>query len=140
MQIKIQNKELSNVVQFLENLTMKGKQSLARSRMLQILEKKQKEFNEDRKTVIVDSADKDDKGEAIINDDGTYKLSAEGNAVASKEISNLLEEYAVIEYGEHSSRLNDLEKYVTEFNEEVTGNVAQGFFVLVTAFENKEDK
>lgn len=140
MQIKIKNKELSNVEQFLENLTMKGKQSIARSRMLQILEKKQKEFAEDRKSIVIAYAEKDDKGEAIVKEDGTYELSTKGNAEASKEIADLLEEDAVIDYGEYSSRLNDLEKFIIEFDDEVSGNVAQGFFVLVTAFENKEEK
>lgn len=140
MQIKIKNKELTNVVQFLENLTMKGKQSIARSRMLQILEKKQKEFAEDRKSIVIAYAEKDDKGEAIIKADGTYELSTKSNAEASKEIADLLEEDAVIDYGEYSSRLNDLEKIIIEFDDEVSGNVAQGFFVLVTAFENKEEK
>ncbi|MCD1023460.1 DUF1617 family protein [Enterococcus sp. SMC-9] len=138
MKIKIKNKELANVEQFLGNLTMKGKQSIARSRMLQILEKKQKEFAEDRKSIVIAYAEKDDKGEAIVKEDGTYELSTKGNAEASKEIADLLEEDAVIDYGEYSSRLNDLEKFIIEFDDEVSGNVAQGFFVLTTAFENKE--
>lgn len=140
MQIKIQNKEIVNVANFLEGLTMKGKLSIARSRMIQILDKKQKEFNEDRKSIVESYAEKDEDGKPKLKPDSTYELSAEGNAEASKEITKLLEEYAIIDYGEYSSRLNDLENYVTEFDEDVSGNVAQGFFVLVTAFENKEEK
>nr|DAY50708.1 MAG TPA: Protein of unknown function (DUF1617) [Caudoviricetes sp.] len=140
MQIKIQNKEIVNAADFLNGLTMKGKLSIARSRMIQILDKKQKEFAEDRKAIVESYAEKDKDGKPKLKSDNTYELSVEGNTEASKEITKLLEEYAVIEYGEHSSRLNDLEKYVTEFDEDVSGNVAQGLFVLVEAFENKEDK
>ncbi|MEG0078222.1 DUF1617 family protein [Enterococcus sp.] len=140
MQIKIQNKEIVNAADFLNGITMKGKLSIARSRMIQILDKKQKEFAEDRKAIVESYAEKDKDGKPKLKSDNTYELSVEGNTEASKEITKLLEEYAVIEYGEHSSRLNVLEKYVTEFDEDVSGNVAQGLFVLVEAFENKEDK
>ncbi|MGF2111615.1 DUF1617 family protein [Enterococcus casseliflavus] len=140
MQIKIKNKEIMCVINFLRNIVAKGKTSLARSQAIVLLERKEKEFTEDRKLIIEEHAEKDSDGKPITNDDGTYKLTAEGNKEAGKTITELFEEEAVIQYGEYTSKLNDLEKFLDEYDGDVSGDDAQGFFALVTAFENKEDK
>jgi hypothetical protein len=140
MQIKIKNKEIMCAIGFLRNIVAKGKTSLARSQAIVLLERKEKEFTDDRKLIIEEHADKDAEGNAIIKEDGTYQLSSESNKNASKAITELLEDDAVIEYGEYTSKLNDLEKYLNEYDGDVSGDEAQGFFALVTAFENKEDK
>lgn len=127
-------------INFLRNIVAKGKTSLARSQAIVLLERKEKEFTEDRKLIIEEHAEKDSDGKPITNDDGTYKLSPEGNKDAGKLISELFEDYAVIEYGEYTSKLNDLEKFLHEYDGDVSGDDAQGFFALVTAFENKEEK
>ena len=92
------------------------------------------------KLIIEEHAEKDSDGKPVTNDDGTYKLTAEGNKEAGKAITELFEEEAVIQYGEYTSKLNDLEKFLNEYDSDVSGDDAQGFFALVTAFENKEDK
>lgn len=140
MQIKIKNKEIMCAISFLRNVVAKGKTSLARSQAIVLLERKEKEFTEDRKLIIEEHAEKDTDGKPITNDDGTYKLSPESNKEAGKAITELFEEEAVIQYGEYTSKLNDLEKFLNEYDSDVSGDDAQGFFALVTAFENKEDK
>lgn len=140
MRISITNKNLSCVGDFLNSLNLKGQLSLSRSRLLNLIEKKQKEFNEDRKLIVENCAEKNEKGEPIENEDGTLKLSSEGNKQAGEEITELLEEEAVIEYGEYTSKIAKLEDFLKEYNDEVSGSQAQGFFALTTAFETKEDK
>lgn len=140
MQIKIKNKEIMCAISFLRNIVAKGKTSLARSQAIVLLERKEKEFNDDRKLIIEEHAEKDGEGNPVTNDDGTYKLTAEGNKEAGKAITELFEEEAVIEYGEYTSKLNDLENFLNEYDGDVSGDDAQGFFALVTAFENKGDK
>lgn len=127
-------------ISFLRNLVAKGKTSLARSQAIVLLERKEKEFTDDRKMIIEEHAEKDNDGKPITNDDGTYQLTSEGNQNAGKAITELLEEDAVIQYGEYTSKLNDLEKFLNEYDGDVSGDDAQGFFALVTAFETKEDK
>ena len=127
-------------ISFLRNLVAKGKTSLARSQAIVLLERKEKEFTDDRKMIIEEYAEKDSDGKPITNDDGTYQLTSEGNQNAGKAITELLEEDAVIQYGEYTSKLNDLEKFLNDYDGDVSGDDAQGFFALVTAFENKEDK
>lgn len=127
-------------ISFLRNLVAKGKTSLARSQAIVLLERKEKEFTDDRKMIIEEHAEKDSDGKSITNDDGTYQLTSEGNQNAGKAITELLEEDAVIQYGEYTSKLNDLEKFLNEYDGDVSGDDAQGFFALVTAFETKEDK
>ena len=140
MQIKIENKELPKVLGFLERLTAKGKYSLARSRMVNLLKKKYQEYLDEQKQIVENFADKDENGEPITKEDGTFQLSKIANKEANKELASLSEELAIIEYGEYSSRLKDLEEFLNGYEEDLTGDDAQGFFDLVDAFENKEEK
>lgn len=137
MRIKIKNEELVRVMTFLDGLTAKGKMSLARSRMIDLVKKKHQEYLDERKQIIEAHAEKDVDGQPITKDDGTYELSRKGNAEAGKEIIDLNKDFSVIEYGEYTNRINDLEQFLGEFDGELSGDAAQGFFVLMDAFDNK---
>lgn len=140
MKISISNKNLNAVAEFLNGLNVKGQLSLARSRLLALIDKKQTEFLDDRKSIVESFADKDSEGQPIVKDDGNIKLSKKATTEANKELLILLDEVSVIEYGEYTSKLSKLEGFLKEYDEEISGAAAQGFFVLVDAFENKEEK
>ena len=139
MRIKIKNEELVRVMTFLDGLAAKGKMSLARSRMIDLVKKKHQEYLDERKQIIEAHAEKDENDKPITNEDGTYKLTSKGNAEAGKEIIDLNKDFSVIEYGEYIIRINDLEQFLGEFDGELSGDAAQGFFVLMDAFETKEE-
>lgn len=140
MKIKIENKELPKVLGFLERLTAKGKYSLARSRMVSLTKKKYQEYLDEQKQIVENFSDKDEKGKPIIKEDGQFQLSRSNTQAANIELAALDDELAVIDYGEYSSRIKDLEEFLNGYEEDLTGDDAQGFFDLVDAFENKEEK
>ncbi|WP_459904786.1 DUF1617 family protein [Enterococcus thailandicus] len=140
MQIKIENKELPKIIGFLEQLTAKGKYSLARSRMLSLTKKKYQEYLDEQKLIVENFSDKDEEGKPITKEDGTFQLSHSNTQAANAELAVLDDDLVVIDYREYSSRIKDLEDFLNGYEEELSGDNAQGFFDLVDAFENKEEK
>lgn len=140
MKITIENNKLAICHNFLRDLSLKGKKSVSRTKMMKLVLRKNKEFEEARKEIIESYAKKDVDGKAIIDANDQYEFDVENRRLANKELTKLSEEKAVIEYGEFVNDLRFIEEHLNEYDEEISGDAAEAFATLLDAFENKEEK
>lgn len=136
MQIKFQGDYLVAVNNFLFNFKAKGRKSIARSKLLKLVEKKIKEFNEDEKMIIKEFAKLDEDGEPIILDGNRYDIDdLKGYAKAVKELN---EEEVIIEGGEYVNNFSHLKEALEDYDLELEGADAVAYEILMDAFENIE--
>ena len=137
--IKLQNKDLKNVADFLQNtVTAKGKKNVHRMRIVKAIAEKDKEVREDEVTLLKDYAKLDDDGEIVFLDNGQpiIKEKKEFNK-AHKE---LFEEEFVLDDKNLESALKTVEKLVNDFDKELSGQQAEAHFVLAEAFDNTAEE
>lgn len=78
------------------DVPLHGKESRARGRFINLLQPRAKEIEVERVKLLKEFADKDDKGEPIIEGE-SYKLSKEGLEKFQKEYGELLSEDFIID-------------------------------------------
>lgn len=140
MKITIENNKLAICHNFLRELSLKGKKSVSRTKMMKLVLRKSKEYEESRKEIIESYAKKDADEKAIIDANDQYEFDVENRRLANKELKKISEEKAVIEYGEFVNDLRFIEEHLNEYDEEISGDAAEAFATLLDAFENKEEK
>ncbi|KAF0822504.1 DUF1617 family protein [Cytobacillus firmus] len=136
MQVQIKNSYIPDIMEFLYNLSLKGKQSRHRTRFIKMLQEKWKQVGEEERELIKEFAGVDEKGEPNRNDQGNYAVEdVEGFKHQQEE---LLNENFVIDGGDHHGMLKTVKEVVLNFEEEVSGNTAVIYDYLCEAFENEE--
>lgn len=140
MKITIENNKLAICHNFLRDLPIKGKKSVSRTKMMKLILRKNKEYEEARKEIIESYAKKDSEGKVILDAHDQYDFDVDNRRQANKELTELTTEKAVIEYGEFINDLSFVEEYLNGYDEEISGDAAEAFATLLDAFENKEEK
>ncbi|WP_339183337.1 hypothetical protein [Oceanobacillus sp. FSL W7-1293] len=139
MTVKIQNKDLRNVADFLKNtVSVKGKKNVHRMRVVKAIADKDKEVKEEEVTLLKDYAKLDDEEEIIFLDNGQpiIKEKKEFNEAHKA----LFEEEFVLDDKNLESALKTVEKLVNDFDKELSGQQAEAHFILAEAFENAEEE
>ena len=132
--IKLQNKYLKNVADFLQNtLSAKGKKNVHRMRIVKALENKYKEVGEEEVTLLKEYAQLDDQGELKRNDAGGFDI--EDTKGFNESHKALYDEYFMIDDKNLESALKTVEKLVNDYDKELSGKSAEAHFILVEAFE-----
>lgn len=137
--IKIQNKHLNNVSDFLLNtVSAKGKKNVHRMRIVKTLQEKHKEVSEEELTLLKEYAGEDEEGNIKRNQHGNFDIKdVKGFNEAHKE---LFDEYFVIDDKNLESALNTVEKLVNDFDKELSGKDAEAHFILIEAFEEQPEE
>ncbi len=139
MTLKLKNKDLRNVADFLQNtVSVKGKKNVHRMRVVKAIAEKDKEVREEEVSLLKDYAKLDDQGEIIFLDNGQpiIKEKKEFNEAHKA----LFEEYFVLDDKNLESALKTTEKLVNDFDKELSGHQAEAHFILVEAFEIAEEE
>lgn len=132
--IKLQNKYLKNVADFLQNtVSAKGKKNVHRMRIVKAIENKNKEVGEEEVTLLKEYAQLDDKGELKRNDAGGFDI--EDTKGFNEQHKALYDEYFTIDDKNLESALKTVEKLVNDYDKELSGKSAEAHFILVEAFE-----
>ena len=132
--IKLQNKYLKNVADFLQNtVSAKGKKNIHRMRIVKALQERNKEVGEEEVTLLKEYAQLDDKGELKRNDAGGFSI--EDTKGFGEQHKALYDEYFVIDDKNLESALKTVEKLVNDYDKELSGKQAEAHFILVEAFE-----
>ncbi|WP_419893297.1 hypothetical protein [Oceanobacillus kimchii] len=133
--IKIQNKNLKDVADFLQNtISVKGKDNLHRMRIVKALNEKYENVAEEEVTLLKEYAVTNGEGELIKNEaDGFEIKDPKGFNEQHKE---LLEEYFILEDKNLESALKTVGKLVNDFDKELSGKDAEMHFILAEAFES----
>lgn len=139
MTIKLQNKDLANVANFLKNtVSVKGKKNIHRMRVVKVITERDKEVKEDEVRLLKDYAKLDDDGEIVFLDNGQpiIKEKKEFNEAHKA----LFDEEFVLDDKNLETAFKTVEKLVNDFDKELTGQQAEAHFILAEAFENPEEE
>lgn len=134
MKITVQNGQLFGMIQFLNDINLKGQASLGRTKLKEKLIKKHTTYGEDERAVIVEFADWTNEEE------GTYEWK-EGKAEEGKDTLKELKEKEVevdlFDYAKWSKVLKDK---ILDYDGELSGIKADAWAVLVEQFDTTEEE
>ena len=129
--------EAQPLVAFLQEITLKNKVSRLRNKLIKKLTEIANETDEERIDLCKEHAEKDENGEAIVEDD-QYKV--EDLEALNKEIQDLFQEEVAVEVGEYSSDFSPLFNYLDSeaFDMELSGVEANRYDRLLDIWETSQ--
>lgn len=135
----IKKEEAQPLAEFLQNLELKNKVSRLRNKLIKKLTVIATEMEEDRVNLCKEHAEKDEQGEAIIEDD-QYKV--EDLETLNKEIQELYHEEVAVEAGEYSSNFQPLFDYLDSesFDMPLSGVDANRYDRLLDIWEDAQEE
>ncbi|MCM2983846.1 hypothetical protein M3599_23410 [Niallia circulans] len=137
MKISIKVSYLPSVTEFLYNLTLKGKQSRHRSRLVKAMQEKWKEVVEEEQELLKEYAGVDEEGNPK-KKDGQYDIKdVKGFKEQQKE---LFDEEFILEGGDATGYLKTVKEIVFDYDEEVSGKDAEAYDYLCEVFEESENE
>lgn len=140
--IVIENSFIVPVFEFLKDLPLEAnKASRGRTKFLKRLEDKQEEYNEFVKEINKRYFKVDDKEELIIEEEQYIfkKDDIEFKQKRVDEINELLEEEAIIQFGEYSTKYEYLFEALDNLEIELSGRDAIVYDLLMESYEENEE-
>ena len=134
MQVKIQYSYLVDSVGFLAGLSLKGLQSIHRTRFNRLLQEKARQVGDEELQLIKEFTGVDENGDPKKNEYGNLAISDVKEF--KKQQEEYLSEYYVIEGSDTHDMLKSVKAIIENYDEEVSGKEADAFEHLYTAFEN----
>jgi hypothetical protein len=135
MRIKLKNRHIVSLIPFLQGMKLKGEQSRARSKLLNLAMGAYASLHDSELELLREFAVLDAGGEPKVSEDGSFSLR-EGCAkgyLAERE--NLFSEVAEIEGSTYTSHLEVMRQVLAEYTEELSGDEAALYDALMDAFE-----
>ncbi|MED5101065.1 hypothetical protein P9858_13145 [Niallia circulans] len=137
MKITIKVSYLPAAVEFLYNLTLKGKQSRHRSRFVKAMQEKWKRVVEEEQDLLKEFAGVDENGEPRKKEDGSFDIKdVKGFKEQQKE---LFDEEFILEGGDATGYLKTVKEILFDFDGEVSGKDAEVYDYLYEVFENSDE-
>ncbi|RHW33512.1 DUF1617 family protein [Oceanobacillus profundus] len=135
--IKLQNKYLKNVADFLQNtVSAKGKKNVHRMRIVKALTDKNKEVGDEELALLKEYAKTDSEGELVVNEAGGFDFKdRKTRKEFNEQQKDLYDEDFVIDDKNLESALKTVEKLVNDYDKELSGKHAEAHFILVEAFD-----
>lgn len=132
MNVKAKNNQLNGMIQFLNEMKVKGKASLGRTKLKEKLAKKLEIFAKDEAAIVEEFGEYTDKNLSRFEwNDGQAKDGQE----ALEELGEQEVEVNLLDYAKWATPLKEK---ILNFDEEISGIKADGWAVLVENLE--EDK
>lgn len=137
MKVEIENGKLAVAINFMYGLKLARKQSRMRRRFISIMSDRLKLVEEDRKELLKEHAHKDEKGEAIVKDDGNYDIK---DMIAfSNDLKELYAERLVIEGGDNREMISTIKEVLKKFEDvEYEGQESEIYDYLCDQFNIDE--
>jgi len=133
MKVSIKYSHIGESINFLYNLTLKGKQSRHRTRFVKVLQEKLKAISEEELELVKEFAGVDEEGNPNTKEDGSFAIEDVKGFVAQQK--ELFEEVFVIEGGDHHGMLKTVKEILLNYDEEISGKQAEVFDYLCERFE-----
>ena len=134
MQVKIQYKYVVEVINFLSNISLKGKQSIHRTRFIKLLNEKLKQISEEELELVKEFTGVDEEGNPKKNEMGNFDIKDAAGFL--KQQKEYFQECYVIEGGDAHGMLKTMKSVIENYDQELSGKDAEVFEHLFTAFEN----
>ncbi|MFT9098521.1 DUF1617 family protein [Liquorilactobacillus sp.] len=138
--IEFKNGELVAVGNFLAQAKLKGKASRGRTKLIKLIEEKNKEYNEERDTVRDPYFQVDDKGEKIVKDNKYVLKDTSKGKDLDKELADLAEETVGIEFTEYSEKFKALYDALNNYDYELSDANAVIYDLILDKFEKSFEK
>jgi hypothetical protein len=135
MIVKIKNKYLGQGIDLLFNLSLKGKKSRHRTKLIRKMQERFKEVEQQRLELAKEHAQKDEEDNPIIKDN-VYKM--EDKAAFNKDYQELLDEKLVLDSGDDQEMLKTMKNVLLNCDKEFSGQQAVVYDALCDAFEGGE--
>ncbi|WP_437828931.1 DUF1617 family protein [Niallia taxi] len=135
MQVQIKYEFINDIVEFLYNLTLKGKQSRHRSRLVKTLQEKWKQIGEEEMELLKEFAGVDEEENPKTKDDGK-SFDIDDIKGFTQQRKELFDEHFILEGGEASGYLRTVKEFLFSYDETVSGKTAEIYDYLCEAFEN----
>ncbi|MFT8882666.1 MAG: DUF1617 family protein [Liquorilactobacillus hordei] len=138
--IEFKNGELVAVGNFLAQAKLKGKASRGRTKLIKLIEEKNKEYNEERDTIRDPYFQVDEKGEKIVKDNNYVLKDTSKGKDLDKELADLAEEIVGIEFTEYSEKFKALYDALNNYNYELSDTNAVIYDLILDKFEKNFEK
>jgi hypothetical protein len=135
MRIKLQNRHVVALMPFLQGLKLKGEQSRARSKFLNLAMGAYTSLHESELELLREYAVCGEDGEPLIAEDGSFSLRDGHANEYLVEREKLFSEVAEIEGGTYTSHLETMRSVLIDYAEELSGDEAALYDALMDAFE-----
>lgn len=132
MQVKINNAKLGQAISLLFDLSLKGKQSRHRSKVIKVMQERLKEVEEQRLQLAKEHSNLDDNGEPIINND---QFDIKDMESFNNDLKELYEEELIIEGGDAQGMLKTVKDVLVKCDKEWSGQDAVTYDYLCEAFD-----
>lgn len=137
MKIEIEYGKLAEAINYLYDLNLVRKQSRMRRRLIKMMNDRLQEVENDRKELLIEHSNKDEKGEAIINN-GQYDIK--DMVTFSHDLNELYAEKMVIEGEDSREMVRTIREVLRKFeNEEYQGKTSEIYDYLCEAFGIDEE-
>lgn len=141
MKFKIKNKYLKESIQLLNDAPLSGMQSIARTRMIKVLEKPFKDYSESTQELIGAVVARDDDGNPIKKGQG-LKIQPDKEQEFLDTTEKLDEQYAEIDEATYSGHTEDIKNILKDYTSTLSGERADAYMALCEAlnvFDIKEE-
>ncbi|WP_339147629.1 MULTISPECIES: hypothetical protein [unclassified Sutcliffiella] len=137
MKIKLKYAYIGEIITFLVNLSLKGKQNRHRIRLVNTLQEKYKQISAEEMALIKEYAGVDEEGQPNRTETGFAIKDIKG---FKKQQDELFEEEYVLEGGDYHGMLKTIKPIVLDYEGEVSGREAFVLDHLCEAFENADEE
>lgn len=138
--LKFKNNELVNVANFLVSIPLKSKASRARTALVQKLSLKNDEFRKFQKELLEKYAQKDDSGELIQDENGSYPWIKETKAEAVEAFTELNHEEVYINIEEYRPNMKLLSLALDDLDVALSGQEAVVYNLLMDQLEEESEE
>lgn len=135
MKIILANEVLAPSVNFLGTIKLKGKDSRARTKLVNLLTQQVRELQESEQELIDEYAKTDENGKPEKAENGNVKIDPNRAKEYLAEHSKLMLEQVEIEGGTYVNHIDDCKKILDDYDGELDGQNAQAYDALLDAFE-----
>ncbi|MCP9358500.1 DUF1617 family protein [Liquorilactobacillus satsumensis] len=134
--LEFRNGEVVAVGNFLAGLKLKNKASRGRTKLIKLLDKKNKEFSEDRDEIRDPYFVKDESGKAVVKDNQYELKNKDKVGELNNKLNELAEEKAVIEFTEYNEKIKALYDALSNYTEDLSNSDAILYDLVMDQLEN----
>ena len=135
MKVKLQNRYIIPLVPFLQGMKLKGEDSRARSKFLNLVMEAYASLHESELELACEYAVTGADGQPVMDESGGFTLRPGVGTDYLTEREKLFSEVAEIEGGTYTAHLEVMRRILIEYDEVLDGENAQLYDALCDAFE-----
>ena len=134
MKFKIKNKYLKESIQLLNDAPLSGMQSIARTRLIKVLEKPLKDYSDATNELVESVVARDSDGKPINSGQG-LKIQQGKEKEYFDTAKELDEQFSEIDEATYSGHTNDVKSILKDYSTPLSGNRADAYMALCEALD-----